>query len=228
MGRAASKDDGPNFVSADVLNRLREDIIRNRIPSGTRLPFALLQQEYGASVGSIREALSHLVSQALVEVDVGRGYKVAPMSRGDLLDISELRVDIERKALSSSIGNGGEEWELEVVNAFHLLNRVEGKTGALSDDPSWSQRHRSFHKALVNACRSRWLLHFHAMLFDQASRYRALSQRVRPPGEDRRNEHRLIMEATLDRDAGKACDLAVAHITKTTNDILEYSTALAD
>jgi GntR family transcriptional regulator, carbon starvation induced regulator len=220
----------PNqFAGQEVLEKLRWDILDGVFEPGSKLPFGLLQPRYGVGIGTIREGLSHLVSEGLVQVEAGRGYRVAPVSRPDLLDISNLRVDFEKKALSDAIENGDDDWEVRIVTAFHRLDKLEAMPIAerIRDASRWTSVHREFHRALVSGCRSQWLLHFHSILFDQADRYRLLSLRHRPREGNRRGEHQAIMEAALARKVDLACRLAEQHIRRTVEHVLRYSPQLA-
>ena len=49
----------------DVLRRMREDILCCVLKPDQRLRFGELRQRYDTSVGTLREALSHLVSEGL-------------------------------------------------------------------------------------------------------------------------------------------------------------------
>lgn len=212
------------YLAQEALHRMRSEILTGAFSPASRLPFALLQQRYGVSVGTIREALSHLVSEGLVIADAGRGFRVAPMTRADLLDIAALRIDFEQRALRDAITHGNEDWEVGIISSYHLLARIEELPLAdrLRDINRWTQLHRDFHQATVAACRSRWLLQFRAQLFDQADRYRILSFTHRPKGSSRREEHREIMQAALDRDIAASCRLAETHIMNTVEDILRF------
>ena len=84
-------------------------------------------------------------------------------------------------------------------------------------------RHRIFHRALVNACGSPWLLGFRDVLHEQSERYRRLSIR-REVGKPRdvEAEHAAIVDAVLRRDA----DAAVAALVKallTTKEFVELA-----
>ena len=79
----------------DVLRRMREDILCCVLKPDQRLRFGELRQRYDTSVGTLREALSHLVSEGLARTEAGRGFSVAPISLADFLDLSELRVYLE-------------------------------------------------------------------------------------------------------------------------------------
>lgn len=212
----------PEAPLPDLRERLREDILAGTLAPGLRLKFDALRSRYEASVGTLREALSQLVSEGLVLVEVNRGFTVAPVSVADLLDITELRVDLECKALTAAMQEGDDEWEARVLASFHLLQKLEGP---MQKDPAaerakWSERHRRFHDALVSACPSTWLLRFRQTLFDQARRYRALSMKhSSTPG--RMEQHRQLMEAVVRRDVAAACALAEAHIRDTAKNILD-------
>lgn len=216
-------------ASFDVYRRLRSDILECRLMPGEKLGFQLLKDRYGAGVGTLREALSHLVGEGFVRTEAGHGFRVAPVSVGDLLDIVELRVDFETRALSDSIQRGDEQWEVEIISAFHLMSKVD--PGATPQDgPAWSDwslRHQRFHAALVAACGSPWLLHFRAVLFDQASRYRRLAFLHHTRPRNKVDEHRSMMDAVLSRDVAKACDLTERHIRETVDTVLRRVPGMA-
>ncbi len=217
------------FVGQEVLERLRWDILDGSVAPDEKLRFAMLQSRYRVGVGTVREALSSLVSEGLVNVDAGRGFRVSPVSRADLLDISELRVDFEKRAFGDAIRHGDDAWELGIISAFHLLDKLESRPlkERLKDVSYWTKVHRDFHDALVSACCSRWLLQFRSTLFHQADRYRLLSQRHRPPTTNRKGEHRAMMELALKRDEAAACKLAEQHIRSTVDEVLRYAPQFA-
>src|SRR5712672_1211547 len=66
----------------DVLRRMREDILCCVLKPDQRLRFGELRQRYGTSVGTLREALSHLVSEGLARTEAGRpGRRQARMGQ---------------------------------------------------------------------------------------------------------------------------------------------------
>ena len=102
----------------DVLRRMREDILCCVLKPDQRLRFGELRQRYGTSVGTLREALSHLVSEGLARTEAGRGFTVAPISLADFLDLSELRVWLETTTLADAIRHGTDAWEAEIVSSY--------------------------------------------------------------------------------------------------------------
>ena len=103
---------------------MREDILCCALKPDQRLRFGELRQRYGTSVGTLREALSHLVSEGLARTEAGRGFAVAPISLADFLDLSELRVWLETRTLADAIRHGTDAWEAEIVSSYFLLNKA--------------------------------------------------------------------------------------------------------
>jgi len=204
------------LVGAAYVN-LRRDIIQGVHPPGSRLRVEHLKDDYGVGAGTLREALALLVSDALVIAQGQRGFHVTPISLEDFRDITENRVLLETQALRQSIALGDDDWESAVLAAFHRLSKAEQRLAA---DPNtrfeeWEQRNREFHRELIRACPSRWLHHFLGILYQQAERYRRLTVTRKPIARDLDDEHKGILDATLARDADRACDLLAAHIRLT-------------
>lgn len=200
-----------------VSNRIREDILSGKLPPGDKLRVEQLRAEYGVGASTLREALSRLVSETLVTVEAQRGFRVAPVSINDFRAIAEMRKLLETKALAESIRKGDDNWEADVVAAFHRLSRIEERLERTDEESAreWERRNWAFHQALIGACGNRWLLHFRAILLDQAGRYLRLAVTSRSVPRDVHAEHKAILEAALARDAKKACRLTEEHIDRT-------------
>ena len=131
-------------------------------------------ERYEVSLGAAREALSRLIPEGLVDNEPQKGFSVAPVSRRELQDLTEARIDLEAACLSQSLAHGDVEWETRVVASHHRLSRVAPSTpeclGSLS--PDWSAAHATFHSALTSACANKVLLRLRAMLYDESERYR--------------------------------------------------------
>ncbi len=208
--------------AADVLDRLQADIVTCRLRPGEPLRFEPLKESYGASFTTLREALTALTADGLVISEGQRGFQVAPVSREDLIDLTEARVLIERKLIELAIANGGDDWEVATTAALHRMTLAEQRIGpkyALA--PEWKLLHRQFHEAVVSASGSAILLAIRANLFARAERYRSLSSLYRRAKRDKTSEHKAILEATLARKTDKALVLIDRHICSTTEAVLE-------
>ncbi len=200
-----------------VWETLRSDIIASRISPGSKLRINDIAESLEVSLGAVREALSRLSAEGLVIAESQKGYRVAPLSAEELLDLTDARVEIERIALSRSIARGDLEWETNLVAAWHRLARTPqrepGDVGTQSE--RWAVAHAGFHEALVSACGSAKLLHIRAQLYEQAERYRRYSH----PGDNIKRdvaaEHQRIFDAAIARDVDAALSAISDHLRMT-------------
>ena len=211
-------------ASFNIYRLLRADIVNCRLEPGERLRFDVLKERYDVGVGTLREALSHLVSEGLVRTEAGRGFQVAPVSLADMLDVAEWRVEFEIRAVTQSIRNGDDLWEAEIVTAYHLLSKTAVPTVDASAEVRdlWVTRHRRFHDALGAACGSPWLLHFRSVLFEQAHRYQRLVALHGPRMQRKDHDHREIMDAALARDVERASRAVEQQIRRTVDVALKH------
>jgi DNA-binding GntR family transcriptional regulator len=191
-------EDRPRSLTSAVQERLRSDILATRLLPGQKLHIAGLARHFAVSLAAVREALSRLVADGLVQASDRRGFRVSPVSLADLADVTQTRIDIEGLALRRSIERGDAAWLSSVEAAWEALKAVPYR---YPDDPTlhyeaWVIRHAVFHRALVNACGSPWLLGF----------------------RDVEAEHAAIVDAVVRRDA----DTAVAALSKHFSTTMEF------
>jgi len=208
FGSMKSNPADKNAVSArsrsdEAWQVLRDAIFTGRFAPGAPLRFAEMQALCGMSVSPVREALTRLVTEGLVETEHNRGYRVAPLSRRDLEDLVRTRIRIEGWALQRSIEVGDERWEAQVMSSLHLLTRLPRRRAGEPRlmDPEWERRHNDFHRALIAACDSPATLQICRSLSERADRFRHISLAVETGPRDIDAEHEAIAKAALARDA---------------------------
>lgn len=207
-------------LANDVLHRLRDDIISGTLAPDEKLRFDMLRTIYGASFSTMREALSALASEGLVEGSGQRGFRVAEVSRDDLMDLTEARVLVEREVLARSMKFGDDNWEANLLAAYHRLDRAAQRgIGNYHLNKEWAQLHKEFHEAFAAACQSPTLMSFRNNLFERAHRYRCLAALAPNPVRDKNNEHRELTELAIRRNPD-ALDLVAKHIRGTTQNVL--------
>ncbi|PVE49141.1 hypothetical protein DDE23_01675 [Pararhodobacter aggregans] len=222
-GRAVAKTAAAKAEASTgghVLTRLRSDIVSSEFKPSARLKFAELTKRYDVGIGTLREALSQLASEGFVTVEAGKGFKVAPVSAEELVEITDLFISFEKRAIREAIADGDEDWEANIVAVHHRLSLIEGLPWAdrMERHAEWVQRHREFHEALVAACPGHWLLRLRTMMFDQLDRYRFVTKNAsESQGRKKFDEHREIMLATIARDGDKAAELIEKHIRDTSD-----------
>jgi DNA-binding GntR family transcriptional regulator len=70
-------------LTAQAFERLRADILSGQLQPGGRLRIQALSERYQIGATAIREALSRLVTDGLLEVEDQRGFKVGQVSEKD-------------------------------------------------------------------------------------------------------------------------------------------------
>ena len=209
-------------ASSYVLARLRGDILSTHFKPNAKLYLKVLIARYETSVAPVREALAVLSGAGLVVSESQRGFRVAPASRADFIDIATLRKQLEVPALGLSIARGGEAWLQQIQRNYEIFSQVSQKAG--HDEPIsdvWEAWHREFHFALISECGSPTLLNFWSQLHDRFDRYRRLTLRSGSYMAGTANDHWDIMEAAISRDISRACMLMSDHIQAITDIVLE-------
>ena len=208
-------------LTSVAFERLRVAILAGELLPKERMPIQALSERYEVGPTAIREALSRLVTEGLVTSEDQRGFRVTPVSRADLLDLTQTRMRVEQMALRLAIEHGDIEWESRLLSRLHRLSRTPPPTSPELDAP-WAAAHRSFHEALIDGCASPWTVQLCRLLYDKSERYRNLAKhKTRDRGRDVAAEHHGLMDAAMARDAEAACRLLGEHFIETTQIILE-------
>jgi len=200
---------------------LRHDVVCGKLAPGERLRVEHLKDQYEVGAGTLREALSLLVSDALVTSEGQRGFRVAPISMADLEDVTNTRVMLETEALRQSIRHGDAEWEAALVHSYELLTMTE-RDLAESGSERWERRNKAFHEALIAGFNSTWSKYLLSILYRHAERYRNINFRLtaaHASGRDVHKEHEAIYRAAIDRQEARAALALEAHI-RLTHDIV--------
>lgn len=199
----------------EVTSRLRADILTGRLLPGSRLRSAELVERYDSSTGVVREALTRLAGQGLVEASPQQGFRVVPLSIADLYDLTVARCELEGLVLRMSIEHGDVAWESRVVAAHHALARTPVEH---DDDPKllrdeWTSANAEFHQVLLSACPNQRLLAMAGSLRDSADLYRRWTLPVATYDIARvHEEHRALTDAALRHDGDAAVAILHDHI----------------
>jgi DNA-binding GntR family transcriptional regulator len=205
--------DGLSDTSATqkAYRSIRRMIVTGELQPGEKLKIERLKTTLDIGASPIREALSLLTSDQLVERIDQRGFRAAAASRENFEEIFGLRCSLEDMALRQSIGNATNEWEENLILAHHRMVR-----GVRDKDESFEECHKAFHTALLVNCGSPILLKFCSQLYDLNVRYRNLAGQAQSyPMRDVSDEHEGILQAALERDADKTSERLLAHYRQT-------------
>jgi len=210
--------DGGGSISRTLIERsytrLRDDIVEGRLKPGEKLRVEHLKARYQVGAGTLREAITRLVSDALVVAEGQRGFRVAPMALADLEDLTRLRLHIEIDALRQSMRRGDAAWRAQLQQAYDELSQFEQPIRP-EQSASWEQRNVRFHEALIAACDSPWTMKVLRLLSRHSERYRRRAIGLAESRRDVHAEHRQIFEMAMSGQEARAALALEAHICAT-------------
>jgi GntR family carbon starvation induced transcriptional regulator len=210
-------------LAEQVYRTLRQDIISGAVEPDQSLRLEFLKQRYGISFSPLREALNRLQSERLVVSTTSRGFRVVPFSVEEMWDAIETRILIDCEALRRSIDNADDRWEASLVGAYHGLKLAASRSAnaqqqSEQQDEVLEARHLDFHRSLISACGSPWLMDLSSQMYAQTERYRRPSLLGRPRwggSREVQREHQDLMDAAVARDATRATALLAQHFRGT-------------
>jgi DNA-binding GntR family transcriptional regulator len=152
-------------LADEIAYRLRADILEGRLPLGAPLPHEQLAARFGVSRTPIREALRKLQATGLVELSPNRGAVVRTPARTELIEVYELRADLEGLACELACARASDE-ELDLLEAAQerLAAAIEGvRLDEARFDTAVADANGAFHGAIHRAARNGRL---HATILD--------------------------------------------------------------
>ncbi|MDP1876494.1 MAG: GntR family transcriptional regulator [Actinomycetota bacterium] len=174
-----------------VLVGLRTDILTGDLGPGDQVVQEALAERYGVSRVPVREALKMLEAEGQVVYHPHRGYFIAELSVGDLLEVYRLRSLLEAEALRVAVPALTEP----DVDALAALSADVDRAAAAGDVLAMTAANRRFHFAIFDAAglpRLSRLLH---QLWDATDAYRALYFQQEANRSRVADEHAGIVEA---------------------------------
>ena len=184
---------------------LREMILVGELPAGEKLKIEQLRKMLNVGASPVREALSLLTSDMLVERIDQRGFRAAPASLANFDEILTLRSTLEDMALRQSVARATSDWEERLVLSHHKMKRLAGTE-------SFEEAHKSFHMALLSNAASPMLERYCSQLYDLNIRYRYLAAGgASYQNRDIAAEHEDIFDAAVRGDAEVASEALLSH-----------------
>lgn len=189
---------------------LKRRILNNEFPPG----YQALEQEVadmlGVSRTPVREILTRLQDEGLIERLPRRGFRVLPLTPKDIRELADVLSCLEVRAIELLT-----ERKLAAdAEPFRILEAAnEQAREALTDDnrEGWADADREFHRAILHFCGNPHLTQTGFAVWDQFHRADMITLRIRPVPENSPLEHDSIMAAIRDHDAKKAAARLARH-----------------
>ena len=197
---------GNRLLRETVYEQLRADMISCKLAPGAELREAELAARFDMSKSPVRDALMRLESEGLVITLPRQGYRVAPVSLTDVLDMFHLRAALERACMERIVLRASDE-QLRELDAFRHFD-------ASAWDGGFIAFNRAFHRRIAELggnARMRDQLIDLIDLLERAVQVSVASMKQGDP-QVLVNEHVEIIDALQARALKKAQRLAEQHI----------------
>lgn len=193
----------------DAIDRLREAILTGRVVPGQRLIAKDLTEQLGIGRGSVREAFRRLAADGLLDLIPNRGATVRRLSREQVRDLFQIRVNLEGLGARLAAERIG-----EADNRARFLT-VWNEVKPTSLPQPWHlfiQHNRLYHRTIVSLGGNRQLselienLQLPLVMFQ-------IGQAMQPENaEGSHRDHVRVAEAILAGDPDNAEHAMRAHI----------------
>lgn len=186
-----------------LVRTLRRRIVAWQYPPHFQLIEESLAQEFGMSRSPIRQALTHLAAEGLVERLPRRGFRVRQMQLRDVEELYEFRLALELQVVQGLAHKGLPQEELFRLQAMwqnpEALEKQPLGELALLDE--------AFHAGLAAAYGNQLLLKHLVIINERLLAFREIDFEQNARVEDTCEEHGRILHAIVSRNAGQACEL---------------------
>jgi DNA-binding GntR family transcriptional regulator len=200
-----------NSLADRVAEWLRGEILDGRLEPGARIRQEAVARACSTSRMPVREALKRLQDEGLVSYGPHVGARVASLDLAELDEIYLLREQLEPLALAESIPHLSGRHHQQLRE--HVL---EMENCADPDDPSkWVAIDRRFHLTSYSGARMPQLLEIIDGLWNRTQQYRRAYSRLPARFAIAHMEHRLLLEAIVNRNPEEASALSRVHIRRT-------------
>jgi DNA-binding GntR family transcriptional regulator len=196
-----------------VREGLREAIMSGEFESGTLLRQDALAERFGTSRIPVREALQKLEAEGLVRIHPNRGAVVTHLSLEDVLELMDIRIALECRALVLAIPNMTEEDFAAWEDDLRLYDQEE-------DPKKWARLNWKFHQSLYSACDRPRLIAMIEANVEQIGRFTSEQVSLTVGKRRPQEEHWNIIDACRQGNADKAAKLLQQHIQHTQKSLL--------
>ena len=219
-------------LSEQTSDRLYEMIVdEQRYAPGSKLPNENeLSRNLQVSRTTLREAISFLVAQGVLEIRRGKGTFVAeelPAAGLDLTslagrragvrakDLCEMRLSFEPATVALACQRGTDEELRQIQKKAERVERIAAEGG------DWPLADQEFHWAIIKASHNEYMRRLYPIINSAVNEILQLSQNRQHMQDIALNDNRLILEFLLKRDeagARHAMSIHMKHLINTLQD----------
>ncbi|SDR24352.1 transcriptional regulator, GntR family [Rhizobiales bacterium GAS191] len=210
-------DVSPKVSAPDLVrDLLRRAILDGEFSSGEQLRQEELADRFGTSRIPVREALRQLEAEGLVNLHPNRGAVVSALSLDDVLEMLEIRIALECRALRLAVPN-------MVDSDFDAATKILKTYDKEPRPQKWGEMNWRFHDTLYAPCNRLKLLAMIEANYGHVSRFIRTQVSLASGKEGPQREHYQILETCQRGDADRAAKLLEEHIVHTQKSLMAAS-----
>jgi DNA-binding GntR family transcriptional regulator len=204
------------LVAEHAYMELRDRIVTLHLPPGTVLREDALMSELGIGRTPLREAVKRLALENLVDVQPRRGTFVSAVEAADIVNITEVRAELEGYAAELAALRLDPEGHTAAAQLLHEVERL-----SRPDDQDWLMRFdERIHRFTWDAARNPYLSQTLERYFTHSLRiWYMVLDRVPTLGHAVHDQTQLL-EAVLDRNGPHARAIMHEHVLAFQREIL--------
>ncbi len=209
------------MTTAPLKSRAYDDlkamILAGRVKPGQKLVERDLGAQLNVSRTPIREALSRLVQEGLVEARPQRGHYVQAVDAKQVEDFYELRELLEAHAIQLAVRRAD-------ADDHRVMAELAPRLAAYDQDPVQSEAElrdsQQVHEIIVRAARNDLLVEMLLRLYDRLQLFIWIDALYADEAAVTRREHGQIIAAFLVRDEARLLAVSREHLRRSRDNVL--------
>jgi DNA-binding GntR family transcriptional regulator len=187
-----------------VTTEMRRMILSGRLGPGEALRQEALADELGVSRVPIREAISRLCSEGLLNVVPHKGAYVCALSVAEVRETFAIRLRLEPWIFAEAIPR---ITDAQILTAERLVEEMDQ-----AGEGEWGQRNWSLHETLYEAAERGITVQMLRVLHDRSDRYFRFQVVNVPIRQQAHDEHMQLVDACRRRDPKLGAKLLEQHV----------------
>ncbi|MEO0424654.1 MAG: GntR family transcriptional regulator [Pseudomonadota bacterium] len=202
-------------IADELETEVRGRIVDGQLPPGDRLNEVHLAEELHISRTPLREALTRLAGQGLIDVIPRRGFFVRPLTSREAREIYPIRPLLDPAALrAAGIPPRPVLRQLRALDA-QLRQALPDVAAVVDADEAW-------HRALLAHCSNQHLLNLIEHHMTLTRRYELAWFRCHDAVPTASDEHEQVVRALEAGDLDAACDHLHRNLTTSLDPLCEW------
>ena len=202
-------------ISNDLCQVIRQQIANGELPPGQHVNEVHLAEQLAVSRTPLRESLSQLTAEGLLESKPRRGFFTKQLTIDEVKQLYPLRAYLDPQALRMA-GIPGQKRIAELRRINTQISKARGRPARAVDlDDQW-------HRLLLDGCPNRILLDFIDQLIWKSRRYEFAYMTQTGNLDMATSEHAAILDALEKSDLATACKILKQNMTSAREPLLDW------